>query len=73
MDVSREHSAEEAERNSRLIGSILACESERESRLILDSIPGLLAMLTPTGEVAFVNRRVLEYFDRTRCERGRTR
>ena len=40
-------------------------ESERESRLIVDSIPGLVAVFAPTGEVEFVNRQVLEYFGRT--------
>jgi PAS domain S-box-containing protein len=40
-------------------------ESERESRLIVDSIPGLVAVFTPGGEVEFVNRQVLEYFGRT--------
>jgi PAS domain S-box-containing protein len=40
-------------------------ESERESRLIVDSIPGLIAAFTPGGEVEFVNRQVLEYFGRT--------
>jgi PAS domain S-box-containing protein len=36
-------------------------ESERESRLIVDTIPGLVAMLTPAGEVDFVNHRLVEY------------
>jgi hypothetical protein len=40
-------------------------ESERESRLIVDSIPGLIAAFTPGGQVEFVNRQVLEYFGRT--------
>ena len=40
-------------------------ESERESRLIVDSIPGLVAVFTPGGEVEFVNRQVLEYFGKT--------
>ena len=40
-------------------------DSERESRLIVDSIPGLIAAFTPGGEVEFVNRQVLEYFGRT--------
>ncbi|HET9384213.1 MAG TPA: PAS domain-containing protein, partial [Gemmatimonadales bacterium] len=40
-------------------------ESERESRLIVDSIPGFIAAFTPGGEVEFVNRPILEYFDRT--------
>ena len=40
-------------------------ESERQSRLIVDSIPGLVAVFTPGGEVEFVNRQVLEYFGKT--------
>jgi len=40
-------------------------ERERESRLILDSIPGLVALLTATGDVEVVNRQVLEYFGQT--------
>ena len=40
-------------------------ESERESRLIVDSIPGLIAAFTPGGEVEFVNRQILEYFGKT--------
>ena len=40
-------------------------ESEHESRLIVDSIPGLIAVFTPGGEVEFVNRQILEYFGRT--------
>jgi PAS domain S-box-containing protein len=37
-------------------------ESERESRLIVESIPGLIAVFTPGGECEFVNRQGLEYF-----------
>ena len=40
-------------------------ESERESRLIVDSIPGLVATFTPAGELEFVNRQVLEYYGKT--------
>src|SRR3989454_1966476 len=40
-------------------------ESERESRLIVDRIPGLVATLTPAGEVEGVNNQVLEYCGRT--------
>jgi PAS domain S-box-containing protein len=40
-------------------------ESERESRLIADSIPGLVAAFTPGGEVDYVNRQVLDYFGQT--------
>src|SRR6266550_7225044 len=37
-------------------------ESERESRLIVDSIPGLVVALAPDGQVEFVNRQGLEFF-----------
>ena len=40
-------------------------ERERESRLIVDNIPGLIATLTPAGEPEFVNRRMLEYLGQT--------
>jgi PAS domain S-box-containing protein len=40
-------------------------ERERESRMIVSSIPGLVAMLTPTGELEAVNEQVLAYCDRT--------
>jgi PAS domain S-box-containing protein len=40
-------------------------ESERESRLIVDSIPGFIAGFTPGGELEFVNRPILEYFGKT--------
>ncbi|HSF14590.1 MAG TPA: PAS domain-containing protein, partial [Vicinamibacteria bacterium] len=40
-------------------------ESERNSRLVVDSIPGLVALLTAAGEVQFVNRQILEYTGRT--------
>jgi PAS domain S-box-containing protein len=43
-------------------------ESERESRLIVDSIPGLVAILTSSGELAAVNDRVVEYCGRSREE-----
>jgi PAS domain-containing protein len=34
-------------------------------RLIADSIPGLVAIMTAQGEVELVNRQILEYFGRT--------
>src|SRR5918993_5482522 len=40
-------------------------ESERESRLIVNSIPGLVAVFTPRGELEFVNRPILDYFGTT--------
>ena len=40
-------------------------ESQRESLLIVDSIPGLVALLSPTGYLEVVNRPWLEYFGQT--------
>src|ERR1700752_1176916 len=40
-------------------------ESEHESRLIVDNIPGLIGLLSATGEVEFVNRQCLDYFGKT--------
>ena len=40
-------------------------ESDRKSRLLVDSIPGLVALLTAGGEVEFVNRQIVEYTGRT--------
>lgn len=44
----------------RLLGA-----SEESFRLIVETIPGLIAVMTPEGEVEHVNRQVLEYFGRT--------
>ena len=40
-------------------------ERERESRIIVDTIPGLVATLTPSGELESVNEQVLAYCGRT--------
>jgi PAS domain S-box-containing protein len=40
-------------------------ERERESRLIVNSIPGLVTTLTPTGEVEAANEQLLAYCGRT--------
>jgi PAS domain S-box-containing protein len=40
-------------------------EREREAGLIVDSIPGLVALLAPTGDIELVNRQVFEYFGQT--------
>jgi formate hydrogenlyase transcriptional activator len=40
-------------------------EREREARLIVNSIPGLVATLTPAGEMESVNEQVLAYGGRT--------
>jgi formate hydrogenlyase transcriptional activator len=34
-------------------------------RLIVDTIPGLVAVMTATGEVEYVNQQIMDYFGRT--------
>jgi formate hydrogenlyase transcriptional activator len=53
-DVTEHKLAEEALR-----------ESEEKFRLVADGIAGLVAALTPGGDVDFVNTQVLEYFGKT--------
>ena len=48
-------------------------ERERESRLILDSIPGMVALLTASGEVEVVNPQLIEYFGQTVEQLGQWR
>jgi formate hydrogenlyase transcriptional activator len=38
---------------------------ERNSRLIVDSVPGLVCTMSASGELEQVNRQVLEYFGKT--------
>ena len=59
----RDQLAKEVAKRKRAEAALL--ESERESRLIVDRIPGLVATLTPAGEVEGVNNQVLEYCGRT--------
>ena len=40
-------------------------ESEFESRLIVDSIPGLVCTLNPAGQIDLANRRLLDFFGMT--------
>jgi PAS domain S-box-containing protein len=40
-------------------------DSERESRLIVDSIPGLVALLSANGALEVANRQILDYTGRT--------
>jgi PAS domain S-box-containing protein len=40
-------------------------ESERSARSAIEGIPGLIATFAPNGEVATVNRQVVEYFGRS--------
>jgi len=39
--------------------------SEDDLRLIVDTIPGLVAIMTAEGEVELVNQQILDYFGRT--------
>ncbi len=38
-----------------------ADEITPDARLAVDSIPGLVALLDPDGDILFVNRRIIEY------------
>ncbi|MDB5553459.1 MAG: sensor histidine kinase [Rhizobium sp.] len=40
-------------------------ESERSARSVIDGIAGLIAIMTPNGEVEAVNRQCIEYFGRS--------
>ena len=40
-------------------------ESEQSSRLLVDSIPGMVAVFPPGGELERVNRQLLEYYGKT--------
>ena len=43
-------------------------EPARESRLIIETIPGLVALLKPSGDIEVLSRQVLEYFGQTMDE-----
>ena len=63
MDAARDYATEEVTRLRDRVNDLehLVLESERKSRQMMDSIPGLVALLTVNGEVEFVNRQILEY------------
>src|SRR5688572_24802836 len=50
---------------TRDLDALAAGASEDSFRLIVETIPGLVAVMTPVGEVEHVNRQVLDYFGRT--------
>jgi PAS domain S-box-containing protein len=57
IDVTEQKRAEEALRTS-----------ERNLRLIVDTIPGLVHTMTAAGEVEYINQQILDYFGKTRDE-----
>src|SRR5688572_16662108 len=66
VDAPVKSAADEAARTRELaIANEALREGERESRLIVDCIPGLVAVFTPGGELEFVNRPICEYFGKT--------
>jgi PAS domain S-box-containing protein len=38
---------------------------DREARLIVDNFPGMVALLSPTGEIEMINRQLSDYFGQT--------
>jgi PAS domain S-box-containing protein len=54
-----------AETNSSLEERRRADETLRNLRQIVDSIPGLVCTLSPSGELELFNRQILEYFGKT--------
>ena len=66
MDAPRELSADDILQPGTLDERVAQLrESEGESRLVVDSIPGFITAFTPGGELEFVNRPVVEYFGKT--------
>src|SRR5580700_9210376 len=53
-EIAERHRAEEA-----------LLENELNSRLILQSIPGLVCTMSPAGDVDYFNPQILEYFGKT--------
>jgi formate hydrogenlyase transcriptional activator len=63
--TSRCHVTESSDPRTRDLEALATGASEDSFRLIVETIPGLVAVMTPAGEVEHVNRQVLEYFGRT--------
>jgi formate hydrogenlyase transcriptional activator len=63
--TSRCHVTESPDPRMRDLEALATGASEDSFRLIVETIPGLVAVMTPAGELEHVNRQVLEYFGRT--------
>jgi formate hydrogenlyase transcriptional activator len=63
--TSRCHVTESPDPRTRDLEALATGASEDSFRLIVETIPGLVAVMTPAGGVEHVNRQVLEYFGRT--------
>ena len=64
--VSRELDQRVAQRTRELAAANEELERRgHESRVILDNLPGLVALLTATGDVEMINPQVSEYFGQT--------
>ena len=64
--VARQLDERVAERTSELAAANERLRnSERESKLIIDSIPGLIELLSPAGGIDLANKPVFQYFGRT--------
>jgi PAS domain S-box-containing protein len=59
------HVSESTDPRTRDLEALTTGASEDSFRLIVETIPGLIAVMTPEGSVEHVNRQVLEYFGRT--------
>jgi PAS domain S-box-containing protein len=65
VPARRFHVTESANPSKRDLEALARGASEDGFRLIVETIPGLIAVMTPEGGVEHVNRQVLEYFGRT--------
>ncbi|MGC4053515.1 MAG: PAS domain-containing protein [Paludibaculum sp.] len=64
--VARELDERVAQRTSQLAAAHEELQkSEYYWHMIVDNIPGMVALLSPTGELEIVNRQVYEYFGQT--------
>ena len=66
MTVERRfHVPESQDLSRRDLERLIPGAGQESFRLIVETIPGLIAVMTPEGAVEHVNRQVLEYFGRT--------